>query len=359
MLSEFQKYTASPEFRELLKRYEKSREDDTVCYMDIDDIIDIAEYYHSIDAYEEAEAAADYCQKLYPEDDSALLFKARMALIDYGDYEKAQELYDALPQNDDSIENIYVHAEILVCKNKVEEADEILQKKYEELKLQYEKSQDEDSVIDSYEDDEYEEDIEDLQESLEHYPLDTAMMYSDHGLPEYAEKWLNLSSENIEGMEFEYWETWGRTYHMQERFKEAIIAWNKALDIDAYSFSVWIHLCDAQYQENLIDDAIQSAEFAQAISVDDPQPNMFLGALHLEKNNAKKGLEEFAKTIEKSGYDIAVMIRVGVAFYELGYLQAARNMMEMIKKPFEDMDMMSECPPIVQEIIDKCNAKEE
>ena len=42
-------------------------------------------------------------------------------------------------------------------------------------------------------------------------------------------------------------------------------------------------------------------------------------------------------------------------FYELGYIQAARNMMEMIKKPFEDMDMMSECPPIVQEIIDKCN----
>ena len=49
------------------------------------------------------------------------------------------------------------------------------------------------------------------------------------------------------------------------------------------------------------------------------------------------------------------MIRVGIAFYELGYLQAARNMMEMIKKPFEDMDMMSECPPIVQEIIDKCD----
>ena len=180
-------------------------------------------------------------------------------------------------------------------------------------------------------------------------------MYCDHGLPDYAERWLDLASEEVDGMEFEYWETWGRIYHMQERFKEAIVAWNKALDIDAYSFSVWIHLCDAQYQEGLIDDAIQSAEFAQAISVDDPQPNMFLGALHLENNDPKRGVEEFFKTIEKSGYDVAVMIRVGIAFYELGYLQAARNMMEMIKKPFEDMDMLSECPPIVQEIIDKCD----
>jgi hypothetical protein len=82
---------------------------------------------------------------------------------------------------------------------------------------------------------------------------------------------------------------------------------------------------------------------------------MFLVALYLENNNPKRGVEEFLKTIEKSGDDVAVMIRVGIAFYELGYIQAARNMMEMIKKPFEDMDMMSECPPIVQEIIDKCN----
>ena len=49
MLNEFQKYTASPEFQELLHRYEKSREENIPCFMEIDDIIDIAEYYHSID----------------------------------------------------------------------------------------------------------------------------------------------------------------------------------------------------------------------------------------------------------------------------------------------------------------------
>lgn len=359
MLNEFQKYTASPEFQELLHRYEKSREENVPCFMEIDDIIDIAEYYHSIDAFEDAEAAADYCQKLYPEDDSAVLFKARMALIDYGDYKKAEDLYDALPEKNDSIELTYVYAEILVCKNKVQEAEKYLKEKYEEVKRCYEEYQiRKDDAVDSY-DDEDEEDFSDMRDSLNHFPLDVAMMYCDHGLPDYAEQWLLLSPEEVDEMEFEYWETWGRIYHMQERFKEAIIAWNKALDIDAYSFSVWIHLCDAQYQEGLITDAIQSAEFAQAISVDDPQPNMFLGALYLENNNPKRGVEEFLKTIEKSGYDVAVMIRVGIAFYELGYIQAARNMMEMIKKPFEDMDMMSECPPIVQEIIDKCNSSDE
>ena len=356
MLNEFQKYTASPEFQELLHRYEKAREEDTPCFLEIDDIIDIAEYYHSIDAFDDAEAAADYCQKLYPDDDSAVLFKARMALIDYGDYKKAEELYDALPEKNDSIELAYVYGEILVCKNRVEEAENYLREKYEKELRRFDEYQTrKGDSVDSYDDEEEEDEYEDLRDSLDHFPLDIAMMYCDHGLPDYAERWLDLSSEEVDGMEFEYWETWGRIYHMQERFKEAIVAWNKALDIDAYSFSVWIHLCDAQYQEGLIDDAIQSAEFAQAISVDDPQPNMFLGALHLENNDPKRGVEEFFKTIEKSGYDVAVMIRVGIAFYELGYLQAARNMMEMIKKPFEDMDMLSECPPIVQEIIGKCD----
>jgi tetratricopeptide (TPR) repeat protein len=357
MLNEFQKYTASPEFQELLQRYEKSREEDSECYIDLNDIIDIAEYYHSIEAFDEAEAAADYCHRLYPDNDSPLLFKARMALIDYGDYEKAEKIYSSLPQKDDSVEEAYVYAEILVCRNKVKEAETFLDRKYEDLKRQYEESVDTSGRVDSY-DDEFEEEIEDFLDVLEHFPLDIAMMYSDHGLPDYAEKWLKLTDGVIEDMEFEYWETWGRTYHMQERFKEAIEAWNKALDVDSYSFSAWIHLCDAQYQENLIDDAIQSAEFAQAISVDDPQPNMFLGALHLEKNDTAKGVEEFLKTIEKSGYDLAVMIRVGLAFYELGYMDAALNMMEMIKKPFEEADMMSECPPIVQEIIDKCISDE-
>ena len=361
MLNEFQKYTASPEFQELLHRYEKSREEDVPCFMEIDDIIDIAEYYHSIEAFDDAEAAADYCHKLYPDDDSALLFKARMALIDYGDYKKAEELYDALPEKNDSIELAYVYGEILVCKNRVEEAEKYLREKYGAVQHRYEEYlHRKENSVDSYGDeDEDEEDYEDMCESLNHFPLDIAMMYSDHGLPDYAEQWLSMSPEDVEDMEFEYWETWGRIYHMQERFKEAIVAWNNALDIDAYSFSVWIHLCDAQYQEGLIDDAIQSAEFAQAISVNDPQPNMFLGALHLENNDPKRGVAEFLKTIEKSGYDVAVMIRVGIAFYELGYLQAARNMMEMIKKPFEDMDIMSECPPIVQEIIDKCDSSDE
>ena len=294
MLSDFQKYTASPEFQELLQRYEKSREEDTECYIDLNDIIDIAEYYHSIEAFDEAEAAADYCHRMYPDNDSPLLFKARMALIDYGDYEKAEKIYSALPQKDDSVEEAYVYAEILVCRNKVEEAEAFLDRKYEDLKRQYEESVDTSGRVDSY-DDEFEEEMEDFRDALEHFPLDIAMMYSDHGLPDYA---------------------------------------------------------------NLIDDAIQSAEFAQAISVDDPQPNMFLGALHLEKNNTAKGVEEFLKTIEKSGYDLAVMIRVGLAFYELGYKDAALNMMEMIKKPFEEADLMSECPPIVQEIIDKCKASE-
>ena len=63
-------------------------------------------------------------------------------------------------------------------------------------------------------------------------------------------------------------------------------------------------------------------------------------------------------SLSESGYDLAVMIRVGLAFYELGYKDAALNMMEMIKKPFEEADLMSECPPIVQEIIDKCISDE-
>ena len=355
--TDFIKYIRTPEFKALLNKYEEALNSGVDNFIDSEDLVDIAEYYHYSGMMEKAEEAADYCLEQYPDCATALYFKSRMELADHSNPDEAMRLLKRLPEDDDNVEKTFIEAEVKIVYGDSEGADKILRERYARLKSQVESQ---DGIYGVALDSEYDEESDEdwLLEDYSHFPLNTAMIFCDHCCFGYAEKWMKMMDKPLQDMLFEYWETWGRTYHMQERFKEAIVAWNKALDVDSYSFSAWIHLCDAQYQENLIDDAIQSAEFAQAISVDDPQPNMFLGALHLEKNNTAKGVEEFLKTIEKSGYDLAVMIRVGLAFYELGYKDAALNMMEMIKKPFEEADLMSECPPIVQEIIDKCISDE-
>ena len=64
--SDFNKYIKSSEFRALLAQYENALKTGEMVFLDSDDIVDIAEYYHIAGEIEKAEEAADYCLSLYP-----------------------------------------------------------------------------------------------------------------------------------------------------------------------------------------------------------------------------------------------------------------------------------------------------
>ena len=394
---EFYKYTRSNAFKEMLRNYESARERGEMIYLDSDDLIDIAEYYHSTNEYEKASATADYCTELHPEEASALLFKARMALIDEHDTKKAAEAFRLVKDPENYIEAAYIQAELLVYQGKVQEAERILQRKYADVL----------AGKDTDTNDDYEE------EDVARMPLDIAMMYADLGFEGLAKTWMEKMSKPVEEMEYEYYETWARIYHAYDQTDKVIECLNKALDYDPYNFNGWMELYDTYYnyrcptptdngqetseaqaasyaseQARMVEKAGECAEYALAIDPDSDealmamgcvrydqgrldeaieyytkcaqlypdqeQPCLCLGSVYLEKRDAATAMQHFREAFERTDYDITTVIRSGIIFYELGYIATAYQIFETIITPFYEASMMSECPPLLLTYMLRC-----
>lgn len=356
----------------MLKRYEEARQSGEMIYLDSDDLIDIAEYYHSIFQYDKASETADYCTELHPDEASALLFKARMALIDEHDAKKAEEAFSQVKDPDNYIEAAYIESELLIYRGKVQEAETLLQTKYTEFLAEREA----DSSL-AYDD-----------EELARMPLDIAMMYADLGYEGLAKSWMEKMSAPVEEMEYEYFETWARIWHASGQTDKVIENLNKALDYDPYNFNGWMELYDTYYNSHNITKASDCAEYALAIDPDSDealmamgcvrydqgrydealeyyakcaqlypdmeQPCLFMGSVYLEKRDVATAMKHFRDAFERTDYDITTVIRSGIIFYEMGYVATAYQVFETIISPFHEAGMMSECPPQLVSYMARC-----
>ena len=84
------KYFDSPEFGRLLQRYERSLQIGKDEYFESDELSDLAEYYYDKKDKPKAEYVLDYAMHLHPGAVLPLVFKARIALIDAKNIEKAR-----------------------------------------------------------------------------------------------------------------------------------------------------------------------------------------------------------------------------------------------------------------------------
>lgn len=324
--SEFYKYIETPEFKELLTKYEGALSSGESVYMDADDVIDIAEYYHIQGRLDKAEGAADYCLELFPDDPAALLFKARMALIDKDDVNLAKELLNKVG-DDESLEACYIKAELMVCENKIEDADKFLDEKYKELSAE---------GFDSNDD-------EDEEEEKVNMPMDIAMMYADHGLLILAEKWINRTSiPEDNDQKVDYYETRGRIHMEQENFEEAIKDWNNLLDINAYNFNAWLQLCDAQYHIEQYEDALQSVDFLIAINSNLPEPHMARGNCLYALGKLEEALKEFEEYQKMCPEEPMGQLLMASTLFCLNRIEEAYNHMMLMQKNFVDIPEVSQ-----------------
>lgn len=369
--SDFNKYIRSEEFQNLLHSYEKARREDSMVYIDADDMIDIAEYYHSIDDYDNAVAAADYSLELHPEDSTALLFKARMLLIDDHDARRAREVFDRVKDPDEYLESTYIRAELLLYEDKVDAAEALLNKKYAEL-------------LDSRESG-----VDDYDNDAIRFPLDVAMMYVDLTFYDLSKVWMDKIEQPVPGMEYEYFETKARLSHYDGDTQQIIENLNRAIDYDPYSLNAWMQLNDTYFQNGQFEKALECTEYALAIEPDDYEalmsrgnslyeldrqqeamecykkcaqlypdvdyPCMILGTIYLEREDFEMAMKYLRDAIERSGYDLLVMVRVGIIFYEMNYVMSAYQVFSTIIKTFYEEDMMKECPlSLLRYMVDCC-----
>lgn len=287
--TEFNKYINSSEFKSLLQQYENAQKAGEMMFFDSDDIVDIAEYYHIIGDLDSAEAAADYCLRLHPDEAAPLLFKARMALVDYGDVEEAKALLSRLNEEEESLEAVYVKAEIMLSDGGADKSDRYLRGKYA-------------SYMESREAGAFSDDMDEDEETPD-FALDVAMMYCDHGYSDYAERWMKKANMPEKGPATEYYDTWARIYMDQQQWQKAVEMMDKVIDADAYNTSAWLVMSDAYFHLAQYQEALQCVEYAVAIAPDEPDAYLSKGNILYALNYMEEASRCFERYNELSPGD--------------------------------------------------------
>lgn len=227
-------YFESNEFKNTLKRFEDADKNGEEIILDSEEFVDIAEYYYNLGKVETAVEIIDRTIDLYPGAAAPLLFKARMALLDYNDIDKANYYADLIEDKTD-LEYFYLKAEIMIVDGKADEADEYLEERFNEI-----------------DDDE-----------IDFFAIDTAALFIDYNKVDKAEKWINRS-EATDAVEYK--EQYARIMMEIGEYEKSQTLFNELIDKNPYSTKYWNSLASSQFLCNNLEDAIQSCEFALAIN---------------------------------------------------------------------------------------------
>lgn len=331
---DFQKYIRSNEFKELLAKYRQFLDSDDIGFFDADDLLDIAEYYHLKNDNDESMRAAQCCITLYPENEKAQVFIARTFLM-HGDYDRAEQVAKEIP-TEKLLDTIYLRAELMLCKDNADEAEHYLREKYKALPTA-------ENAYNSLFSDNDDEDIEDM---LIDYPLDVAILFMDYVQTEYAEKWLSMVKDKDILASADYLECKARLLTAQEKYKEAIPVWNAFIDKQAYSVMAWVQLSQCYYHEGNCAEALQCAQYAEAIDGNTPETYLAEGNSLFSLGRTEESLGMFQKFLELCPNDIQGELLMASTLYSLGRFDESR---EHINVAIDQMEILSsdieaECP---------------
>lgn len=236
-MAETDSYFESKQFKDILKRYEDAQAAGTDAYFDSSELTDLAEYYYNNGKRAKATDLLDEAIATFPGVALPLVLRARTALSDERDVEKARYYASQVSDRLD-LDYLYLEAEIMLTEHRDQEADQFLREKMDQI--------DEDDIPD--------------------YILDVATLFTDYNNTELAQTWLDLSDESDLG---DYQELEGRIAFGKGNYEKSEQIFEQLLDKDPYSGRLWNSLASAQFMRERIDESISSSEFSIAINPND------------------------------------------------------------------------------------------
>lgn len=234
------RYYKSKEFKAILDKYENADKPNAV--LGTDEYADIAQYYHEAGDDDKALQAARTAVEIYPGSVAPLSFLARYELIEKQNSEKAKEIAAQIADKEDPDYHLLI-AEIMLAEKKINDAEDYLEKTWNGF----------------YGDDYYDD-----------MPLDVAVLFTDYGELELAEKWLDRSDETEEA---DYILVKAKVLINNKKFAEGEKLVDKLINDDPYSGEYWNLMAILQIEDGRYSDAVTSADYALAIDPND------LGAL--------------------------------------------------------------------------------
>lgn len=339
--SDFQRYIRSNEFKTLLAKVKGAMSEGVVEYFDADDLVDVAEYYHVKGDEKTAEEVIDYMLGLFPDNEKGLVFKARTAIM-AGKIDEAENI-SRLLVDAELVDSVYLRAEIMLCRDKADEAQALLLEKCPELPAedQYGTSA-ADELGSAFSDDDEEDEEASPSDIFNDYILDVTLLMCDYRQWDYAEEWLAKVSDDSYREEGDYLEAKARILTAKEQFAEAIGYWNKSIDLDAYSLMGWLQLAQCQYHLGLTHEALQSAQYAEAIQPNLPEVLLTKGNCLFSLGDNEGAKEAFKGFLSLSPYDVqGEVLLASVLFAMEEYSEAEEHINEAIfgiESEHDDLD---------------------
>lgn len=214
-------------------------------YLDVNDFLDVYEYYEDEGRLADADVCLRYALQLHP-DDELLLVKKAYALRSSGKVAEATALIDRL--NPELLEVRFFKAEEALASFRVEEANKIFRDMLVE-------SGGGDSPVSP-----------DMMDWGLH--VDVAECYVAEGFWDEALYILrNIPDDAPDAKQVHLMRA--ECYYNQRDFDAAVAEVNAAIDVDSYAVEAWSMLAELQYENQHFTEAQEACEYALAINADD------------------------------------------------------------------------------------------
>lgn len=231
-------YFESKDFLNILHKYEDAKEKGMSVYLDLDDLADLTDYFHSLGDTTRAMEIADYALSIFPGATPPLVYKARLSMIIDNDKETAEKYINTIEDKND-LEYYYIKAEMMIFDNNIADADTYLNDR-----------------------------LKNLNEDKYDFIMDVANLFADYEQLDYANKWLKKSTDKEST---EYKEIEGRILFGKGHFKESERIYNGLIDENPFSNTYWNLLASSQFMRDHIKDSITSSEYSIAINPQDEE----------------------------------------------------------------------------------------
>ena len=285
-------YFESPEFRELLARYEKSTKLGIGSYFGIDEFVDLLSYYLSVDKSDDAAAVLDAARRLHPAAPENTKMGIKLLLYN-GEPEKALVLFNELKYIDET-EMLTIKAEIMVALRDFKQAHDIA------IELLQKSAPGQESVY----------------EGLE-ILLDCGFA---HDALEICETALKVAPQQISLHEVK-----AECLIELQRINEAVKIYNELLDNNSYSTFYWEQLGHIYYMVKKYGKSLECFEYESAINEDIEYAYMMQAYCYYYLRDYKAAKELFGTLAKKYSNTVTPIFYIGLCHYHEGAHEDALN----------------------------------
>lgn len=312
-------YDDSLEFQELLRSYEKLKQQGKAGYFDSDDYVDIAEHYMQNDRLSEALDVADEGLRLHA-DDVALLSIKTNVLISLMRFDEARQILDRITPDDDP--DVYYFRGQLACADG--EAFGVRSDWFHRW-MDIERTEC-DEMTNSH-------DAEGrLKEAYMHVVLSIVDLSPEDNLDSIMTEWVDeyisrCTFQTIDDSDLDI----ARACHDVSLYEKEIELYKLFLDVDPYLKGGYTYLASLYSMINEHDEAINSAEFALAIDQDDTQALLVKALGHYQLSDYEQATIDFGRYIKKTSDSVyyavlaSCLMHIGRKDEALAYLLMARD----------------------------------